>query len=146
LIQDKPFGGIRGMPRPICVRDDTMRPVPWSQGEAWGSASTHRQQLAIAQSRCLVCGEVVRKGVVFVRTTKTEAAEPDHPPVKGSYDINDLPYNSAIVEGAIHEKCAKLTRAHCKPVRNRLKDGIYVERPYERKRYRPGMKPKVEYR
>jgi len=92
-----------------------------------------------------VCGEIVREGVVFVRTQKSDKAKPGHPPVKDSYDINDLQHENVVVEGALHEKCATLTRAHCKPIQERLRDGIYAQRPYERKRYKPGTKLRIEY-
>lgn len=148
VVMDKPCGGLRGMPRPIAQHNDTMRPVPWSQGKAWGSASVHRQQIAQVQSRCLVCGEIVYEGVVFVRTELADKYDESHGDQnqKDSFTINDLPQESVVVEGALHIECAKLARAHCKPIRERLKDGIYVEKPYVRGRYKPGTKPKIEYR
>jgi hypothetical protein len=94
----------------------------------------------------LVCGEFVREGVVFVRTQKSDKAKPGHPPVRDSYDINDLQYENVVVEGALHTNCAKLTRAHCKPIQERLRDDIYEERPYTRGRFRRGNKPRIEYR
>lgn len=143
----------RGLPRPLEEHDDTLRPVPWSQGSGWGVADEARQRIAQQQSRCLVCGEPVQEGIVFVRTDKSDMvvapeATPlarDIPPLKDEYDINDLPPTSRVVEGAMHTGCAKLTRAHCKPARLRLNEGIWIERAYKRGRYKSGQRPQIEY-
>lgn len=135
------------MPRPIAKLGDTLRPVPWSQANEWGVADIHRKQMAIVQGRCLVCGEVVQKGVVFVRTVTDNLVAPSSPTVvKETYDINDLKEIGIVVEGSLHTNCAKLTRAHCRPVQERLRDKIYVERPYIRGRFKYGTKPTMEFR
>lgn len=143
----------RGMPRPVAEYNGMLRPIPWSQGESWGIVNEKRQAIAWKQSRCLVCGETVQEGIVFVRTNKACSQEPPYngsDAIKDEYDINDLTADavgiiSRVVEGPLHTKCGLITRSHCIPLRNRLRNHRYAERPYKKGRYKSGNRPESIY-
>lgn len=109
-------------------------PVPWSQeliksGEDqglphWGAVSYDRRQDAIAKSLCLLCGESVEQGMVFLAREDLETGTR----LLRSYDKKHLGKRPEIVDGApLHHRCAKLSRAHCPQLRGATD---IIERPF----------------
>lgn len=144
-VLDKPQAGLRaGLPRPVAPDPEgTLRPLPWTQNAAWGGLDDDRSNKCGDKSLCLVCGLEVKIGVVIIEhkaAPNGSAWGHDGPPkiVKFFYDINDLMHRREglkIVErGAMHEKCAMIARAHCKPLRDGFVSEAYEERPYFRGR------------
>ena len=109
-----------GMPRPLAPNKGALRPVPWTNADEWGILDQYRAQKCEKGSLCLVCGKPVDTGFVFT------AAK--HMPVLTCQD--DLEH--AVDNGPLHERCAKMTVAHCAHIRQQLflADAFMV--PYER--------------
>lgn len=143
----------RGLPRPLGEHPDGRQlPVPWSQNQEpdsaipdWGQIDDDRDTSASKHSLCLVCGHTVVKGKVFERTAKTDK---DYQLAGGFgtprnklqpfYTIVDL-RKAIVADGApLHDRCAKITLAHCTKMRVAVREGFYAERPYFRYAERGG--------
>jgi len=136
----------RGLPRPIGEhRSQGKLPVPWSQevsdpddGPLWGQVrcdDEYREDLA--RNCCLLCGEVVKQGVLFLDVaapTKTPVQELSKSIIamKQPCDESALRKLDSIVvdHGVLHERCGKMTEAHCKSINEALKAGRYLKIPF----------------
>lgn len=121
----------KGMPRPI--GDDGKgggpKPIPWTTGDAGRfGVSVGLEYECEEKSWCLVCGKKVYSGKVFALTP---AAEGNYrsTPVKELYTQKDIG-DTVLDQGPMHNKCALLTRAHCKEVRRLIADGEVEEVRY----------------
>lgn len=121
-----------GLPRPIRTDPSgTGRPVPWTQGHKdWGDIAKPRMQQAYTESLCLVCGLAVARGVVFL-----DMGVLGQRPLPTSVTRKDLGRNVAADQpiadgGCLHERCAKMTVAHCRTIRKKFQAGDIVLVPY----------------
>ncbi len=121
-------------------------PVPWSQDTSWGTLHNNRSELARAQSRCLLCGEKVTEGYVIV-TSRNDSLfgiagsgrqyrKVDMERVLNHYYPDDLPREDVTDHAPLHERCAKLTMAHCPTLHRAAKGEGAVLVPYSHKRPR----------
>jgi len=103
-----------GMPRPLAPLEGRRLPVPWSQeADTWGSGDDVRIDSATARSLCLLCGRPVTKGVVVVALWEKDGIE-----AKTFNELPEIVYQKDLAEfaidrGPLHERCGKLTVAHC---------------------------------
>jgi hypothetical protein len=112
-----------GLPRPVAPTADggPLRPVPWSQeshdgGTKWGILDDDRGAQAGVDSLCLVCGAHVAEGVVLL--VKTSLRNIDQVPlIANRRHLDELWVADG---GPLHDVCLKITRAHCKSVRENL--------------------------
>lgn len=138
--RDEPF--VKGLPRPVALAGEKLLPVPWSQavdaeGPEWGIIDEPNQASATADGLCLVCGETVEDGVVlFHRELSHHTKENDHnfavthdgplPYIFRKEDLDRFPWDGhgGIMDaGPLHTRCARLTRAHCSHIRERMQPG-----------------------
>ncbi len=84
-----------------------------------------------------MCGLVVKAGVVFVGADN----EDELAIVRDSYTQDDLQgdmtlsggFATTVIDMApLHERCAKLTEAHCPVIKRKLREGTAWIRPYKR--------------
>lgn len=108
-----------GMPRPLARNKGTLRPVPWTNADDWGILNDTRSMLCEKNSRCLVCGMDVEKGKILTTS--------DNCPVNATQA--DL-YDHAADRGPLHDRCAKMTVAHCAKVRHDVLHGTMRIIPY----------------
>jgi hypothetical protein len=113
-----------GLPRPLAPltqRDPNAKlaPTPWSQdgdesGTSWGVLDEVKQQAAQKGSLCLLCGEPVQQGFVFIDTAQSVATPLPF------YTQPKLKEQGVIDHAPVHDRCAKLTAAHCPHIRDRM--------------------------
>ncbi len=141
------------MPRPVAEYKQThshyshkeltrvrrfILPVPWSQGTSWGTLKESRSTLARCKSLCLLCGEKVDEGVVVV-SDGNESFPTRFPRIKPKahlehYYPDDLNRVDVVDHAPLHERCGKLTVAHCPTLNKASKHDGVVLRPYSNKR------------
>lgn len=130
--------GQRGLPRPVATAPDRkLRPVPFSQVDAdWGISDDSGRLESCHNGLCLICGEFVQEGVVLWDYSANSTAASHHEPPAVvefehlGYDRTN-PYYGCIGDGgAMHDTCVKLTRAHCRWVRDALREGKMTIVPY----------------
>lgn len=116
-----------GLPRPLAYDGTgTLRPVPHTNSpDAWGVLHFDRAQKCANLSGCLVCAEHVGEGFIFVSKEKYGQA-----PVHATFD--DL-YNFAIDGAPLHERCMRMTVAHCAHIRDDLRRGEVIAVRYKEK-------------
>jgi hypothetical protein len=95
---------------PVPYSQDTFGPEP-----AWGIGAFNVQR----DGDCLVCGESVNQGKVFVYT--------DNLSYTGGQTVDDLvagfkDLKTVLDESPCHDKCAKITAAHCPVIKRDLKN------------------------
>lgn len=119
----------KGLPRPLAEYNGRLLPVPWSQdgdrlGTVWGNVSTFHQIDAMEYSLCLLCGIHVEKGFVIFHLPSGRI--PELPISPASLD------KQGIIDSApLHERCAKLTMAHCPHLAQKRADFALL--PYDAK-------------
>lgn len=112
-----------GLPRPLAPAKGTLRPVPWTNDVGgWGVLHYDRARTCERQSLCLVCGEVVDEGFIFVDRQHAAVC-----PVRA--DQNDLDSYGAD-NGPLHPRCTKMTVAHCQHMRESILQGGTFIIPY----------------
>jgi hypothetical protein len=119
---------VAGMPRPLGrTRDGAIRPVPYTQsGTDWGVIDTRRKHFGMDRSLCLVCGETVEEGfVLWVRINSDGVADPLE-----NVCASDLAHARISDNGPLHDRCLKITRAHCRRVRTDIANGLTIVLPY----------------
>jgi 2'-5' RNA ligase/Zn finger protein HypA/HybF involved in hydrogenase expression len=131
----------KGMPRPLGEHPTLgLRPVPWTQknlnepeqGSGWGMVHADRSKKARENSLCLLCGEPVDQGKVFVDVKARKEFADEY----GHDDL--LPWaradqSSPIVDrGAMHDRCAELTAAHCPHIKDAINNGGVLQAPYRK--------------
>ena len=110
----------KGLPRPLAEAQGVLRPVPWTNGEDWGVIHFERGKLAEKHSLCLVCGECVTEGFIVARDKDA--------PVHAR--LEDLDKHAAD-NAPLHARCAKMTVAHCRHIREQLLKGELFMVPYK---------------
>lgn len=126
---------VRGLPRPLeTAPDGCLRPIPWTQRDepgGWGQIDEGRVGQAERNGLCLVCGEFVQEGVVFWDVDPLLAPF-RLPPSLVTFDALNMDERpSYICDGApMHDLCAKITRAHCRTMRDFIHSGKVVVVPY----------------
>lgn len=122
-----------GLPRPVAEdRLHKLRPVPWTQKDGqWGVGdSLGRLSQAQNKSLCLVCGEKVDEGLVFWDKSGTYSSEAKEPIAHAAF-VDLSTRANYIADGApLHVRCAKITRAHCRTIRERFASGQITLVPY----------------
>lgn len=101
-----------GMPRPLAKTQGALRPVPWTNAAEWGVLHTDRAELSARCSRCLVCGMPVAEGRILTSSIGC-------PVTVGQADLHLY----AADGGPLHDRCAKMTAAHCQYMRDALRQG-----------------------
>lgn len=132
----------KGMPRPVAKApsrgpdgrfQSKLLPVPWTQNSDsrrtnWGKLHYENASEACKKSRCLLCGGPVEKGMVFIsRKRSTKHFDPWPPVIPVTLD--DAAYFTD--NAPLHERCAKLTAAHCPRLKRDLASGEQVICSYE---------------
>lgn len=112
-----------GLPRPLDTYDGKLLPVPWNQSTDWGAIEQIREAKARLHSLCQVCGLTVEDGMVVVHP------EPNQP-VKDAYTFEDIAKSIILDNAPLHDRCAKLSMAHCPELRDDPYKRGYVLRPY----------------
>jgi|SRR6187402_1533769 len=123
-----------GLPRPIHEdKHGVLRPVPWSQdGGRWGLTDQDRLYECTEHASCLVCGDRVTEGVVL-NSTHWRLGQ-----LMLFATLTTLLDDAAVADGGpLHDRCMKITRAHCRSVRESLQNGTLVIRPFM------GLEPKA---
>ncbi len=120
---------VMGLPRPLATAPDgKLRPVPQTQKDGeWGDTDPNRMRVAKKHGHCLVCGEFVERGKIFLLSPHR------HPTLEVATLVQIQTAGSGITaadNGPLHDKCALLTRAHCMRIRALIKDGTIKELDY----------------
>jgi len=137
----------RGMPRPLEEHPEQgLLPLPWSQlfyekyGETiWGRVRLDEKfQQERDSCHCLLCGEKVVQGVLFIITeavSTSDGAALKQLDAKTVFDEELLHRlnNLVLDHGVLHERCAKMTIAHCQTVKKSLASGTYRKFPFRSK-------------
>jgi hypothetical protein len=123
----------RGLPRPLALREGRPAPEPWSQDSSWGTLDTLRAETARRASLCLLCGDQVDAGIVLVDPSDARKTDAQSTlPLYHKHHL-DAPYmivRREVVDcGPLHERCAKLTMAHCPHLRE---NSNIIEVPYRK--------------
>lgn len=119
-----------GLPRPVWdAPDGKLRPVPWSQeSRRWGKIDEMTRGMnATAHGLCLVCGEHVDSGYVFVSEPEARVYGIERPAV---FTREHLGLNMVSDYAPLHDTCVRLTRAHCRAIREFIADGTVTIAPY----------------
>lgn len=107
-----------------------MRPVPWSQdGEEWGHLHQPCAEQAELNSLCLLCGEFVLTGYVFWYLWHAYLGRAEIDP-EAYVSFEDLGQRRVIDRAPLHERCAKLTAAHCPTLKDDMARGRVYLMPY----------------
>lgn len=110
-----------GLPRPLARAQGVLRPVPWTnhEDEGWGLIHNARATQCEDMSLCLVCGEAVEDGFIFVSDQNA--------PVRATEAHLS---RFAADHGPLHSRCAKMTVAHCQRVRSDIFTNVTFMIPY----------------
>lgn len=130
----------RGLPRPLGPHADGLKPIPWSQDQEaapkWGIIDDMRAAACQSHSLCLICGHTVGHGQVLLRVRRDPS---DAPSLALPLFLGEPPEfftRSALTEswiadnGPMHDRCMAITLAHCKTIREGVRDGIWHPHPY----------------
>lgn len=120
-----------GLPRPIAqAPDGRLRPVPFTNADTWGILDDERAR----KRDCLVCGLRVESGRVLCEMPGRPGSEALSAPDKGAHWAGTHTLERGAIDGApLHERCFKLTEAHCEAVRIKLLDGDWAAPRWSRK-------------
>lgn len=130
----------RGLPRPLGEHSEGLKPIPWSQDQAdapkWGVIDDERAESCQSHSLCLVCGYMVITGKVLMRVKRDPSDAPTISlplflgPTPDFFERDDLHASWIADNGPLHDRCMAITLAHCKTIREGVRDGIWQPHPY----------------
>jgi hypothetical protein len=125
---------VAGLPRPLGRSyDGVIRPVPYTQsGTNWGAIDSGRKWHGMDESLCLICGDPVEEGFVLWNVVdKRNGTCYEAPELTTRDDLGNVRCGD---NGPLHDRCLKMTRAHCQSVRWDLARELTVIVPYVRTR------------
>jgi hypothetical protein len=125
---------VKGLPRPIAAYRGMPKPVPYSQDMGmWATADDAGD--CVREGLCLVCGEQVDDGLVLIDFSVSASIKKNFSRrrVYRFVDLELICDLTGIVDNApMHDRCAKLTAAHCDHVTDALREGRMKFKAYRR--------------